>query len=297
MASDPVAMGTDQPMEERCHAPQPVSRSARRRRRRKLQQRFLSIGDGISGAQNHSNAVAIENQPLLYTATNASDGALPSMLTVSEQIDPWVEWTAHRSAYPMRLYGTKVRIHVNGSPTAVAVVNMYTPMYLSALVLAPLDIGLDTETPVKMSFNGCRKISRVTLDRINALRKITSVYLSATVPKYMQQEKDYMILLRPDQPHDKLRTWLDRTDVGSYKRCMNIVGEFSWTHFCEKVNYIQTNTDSHIARGKHTQSLYTDTFPYTPNETGGGKALQHSSTRRRLFEHRACAACHHNTIH
>ncbi|KAJ0421264.1 ribonuclease III domain-containing protein [Aspergillus carlsbadensis] len=156
-------------------------------------------------------------------------GALPSLLTVSEQFDPWAEWSewaSYGSASSMRLYETKIRMQLGGSRSGVVVVvNMYTPMYLSGMVLEPLDVGLDTQESVKVTFNGCRKLSMVTLDRINALRGITSMYLSATVPKYSQQETDYLILLRPDQPHEMLRKWLDGTQAGLDNRSMRIFGD------------------------------------------------------------------------
>ncbi|KAL3483670.1 ribonuclease III domain-containing protein [Aspergillus germanicus] len=218
MALTSSATVIDEPTEERCHARPLISRSARRRRRRKLQQRFVSVQGGAPAE------AAINKVPLLNPSTNASESALPSVLTVSEQFDPWAEWAAYLRASSMRLYETKICIEKNSSPgPTAAVVNMYTPVYLSRLVLEPLDIGSDTENPVKVSFIGCRRLPRVTLDRINALRQITSMILAATVPKYVQHDKDYLILLRPDLPHDRLTKWLDRTRDGMGKVGIDIV--------------------------------------------------------------------------
>ncbi|KAL3441307.1 ribonuclease III domain-containing protein [Aspergillus insuetus] len=222
MASAPDAVSAEQSTEDRPHAPQINSRSARRRRRRKLQQRFVSIKDGGSECYNHTAAVTIEKEPLLDPST-ARYGTLPSMLTVSEPFDPWTEWAAYLRASSMRLYETKLCLQINGSSGAVVVINMYMPMYLPRLVLEPLDFELNIGKPIKVSFVASRKLPRVTIDRINALRQITSMFLSATVPKYVQQERDYLILLRPDLPHDSLIKWFNGSHDGMEKMGIDMI--------------------------------------------------------------------------
>jgi hypothetical protein len=201
---------------------------------------------------------AINKQPLLDPSMNASGSALPSVLTVSEQFDPWAEWTAYLRASSMRLYETKLRIEKKSSPgPTAAVVNMYTPVCLSRLVLEPLNIGLDTGKSIKISFIASRKLPRVTLDRINALRQITSMFLSATVPKYAQQEKDYLILLCPDLPHDRLTRWLDGSHGGSNKRSTGIASEFSWASIRANLSFPQTSTDLSTAQKIRAYLAYT----------------------------------------
>jgi hypothetical protein len=259
MASAPDAVSAEQPTEGHPHAPQLISRSARRRKRRKLQQHFMSIKDGGPRSHSQNATVAMEKEPLLDLSTDMSDGtgALPSVLTVSEQFDPWAEWSAHLRASSMRLFETKIRIEKKSSldPTA-AVVNMYTPVYLPRLVLEPLDIGLGTGKPIKVSFIGCRILPRVTLDRINALRQITSMFLAATVPKYVQQENDYLILLRPDLPHDRLTPWLHGSHDGVYKGSINTASELSWTYIHENFKFLQTSTDISTAQKARAYLVY-----------------------------------------
>jgi hypothetical protein len=217
----------------------------------------MSIENSRPGSHSQSASVTLKNEPLPDPSTNASGRALPSVLTVSEQFDPWAEWTAYLRASSMRLYETKVCIEKKSSPgPTTAVVNMYTPVDLSRLVLEPLDIGLDAENPVKVSFIAFRKLPRVTHDRINALRQITSMFLAATVPKYMQQENDYLILLRPDLPHDRLIPWLHGPHDRVYKGSINTASELSWTYIYKNFKFLQTSTDISTAQKARAYLAY-----------------------------------------
>ncbi|KAL3458742.1 ribonuclease III domain-containing protein [Aspergillus heterothallicus] len=206
-------------------APQLDSRSARRRRRRKRKRRTESKKEEVSQSLLETFRPIIEN-PLVDRSGNHS-GALPSLLTVSNQFNPWADF-----AHPLPFfdtYETKIRIEANSTVIHIC---MYTPVYLSEFVLDELDIGIGIEKRVKISFDSCMEIPVFPVNIIESLRRVTSIFLSAAIPKYAQKDEDYLVLFCPEQIREEHfalnQVSLDPVDIRGSRQASPI-HDYPWT--------------------------------------------------------------------
>ncbi|KAL2842904.1 ribonuclease III domain-containing protein [Aspergillus pseudoustus] len=198
------AMGTPHLL-ERLSPISPTNRSARRRRRKKHKRRVGSINDELPISLNGAGFPA-GKLPVSDTPPDSS-GALPSILRISEQFDPWREIPDQETL--IKLYVTRIWIQGIGNSGPVIAVNMFTPIHLSAVVLEPLDIDMGSEGQFAISFGKCGELTNISVDTIKTLRRVSSTYFSTTMPKYRQQDLDYLVMFCAAPPHCDLKTQVD----------------------------------------------------------------------------------------
>jgi len=188
VVSDANAMDIRQTAEGR-QAPPVPSRSARRRKRKRRTD--LVMKD--SGCQTDSDIPTKQQSP--SDSSTKTVPPLPPILRVSDEFDPWSMWVSAPAL--TRFYQTKIHIQANDNPCPFISLNIITPMYLAGRVLEPLDVSFGSAIRVRISFERCEELSNASSGMITNLRRINSLYLSATMRKPYREEEDYIIMFSP----------------------------------------------------------------------------------------------------
>ncbi|PYH87763.1 dicer-like protein 2-1 [Aspergillus ellipticus CBS 707.79] len=128
---------------------------------------------------------------------------LPSLLEVSEQYDPMVDWAFSWSSPDV--HQTRIAVHQNDN-AAYLYTKLTTPTNLPPM--EPMTLFWDSDTTFTLAFDTPERTAGLTADAIDQMRQATALYLQATSSTQRGPEQDFVTLFAPDVLHSELSTWL-----------------------------------------------------------------------------------------
>ncbi|PWY79196.1 dicer-like protein 2-1 [Aspergillus heteromorphus CBS 117.55] len=144
--------------------------------------------------------------PFTGTVEPAAKGfaALQSILEVSEQYDPTVDWACSWSSPD--LHQTRIAVRQNNAPPMF--IRLTTPTGLPPI--EPITLFWDSETTFTLTFETPERTPGVSYDAIANMREATALYLQAATSGTLGRGRDFVTLFGPDVHHSEIPDWINR---------------------------------------------------------------------------------------
>lgn len=148
----------------------------------------------------NDNLLPLTRKPELHSDEKIKD--LPSVVDVSQQYDPWVDW-AHSWSSP-DIHQSRIAVQLNGQVVPGLAMDLTGPTYIPPL--EPMTLYWDRENVFTLGFEDAKPVPSMSPEDLEYMRKTTALYIQATRNKALVKT-DSVTLFTPALDHGKLESW------------------------------------------------------------------------------------------